>query len=377
MIKPLSAWMYYRNNQKKVIVVFIVTFLSVFLQSALLVLATTMINFIQAATIEPYSLLTGIIINSNHYKETRNHLRRLLDQNQAVSKVVPVGSIETSAYGLNYATVLLLKAKDIKPVIDYLNLTLIKGRLPTPGSHDVILHWKLAANKGLKIGDHFGSKISQSELSEGEYRLVGLLDGKSIIGFSDLDTYCSEHQLSEYDPMDLIIPQKGRIAQVKIYIEYLARKDNRLSTLIAYEVSHRNVINSIIMALNAIYLMITGIVAVCVSFLFYIYFFQRRSEFGLLEALGHTRQMVVGKAFLEIAGINLLGFMGGLVVAVLSEWALSSFILMDRGLPLVLWDQSYAFKLISTPLFVTFISLLPVWRMLKKVDPIAIIEGEV
>lgn len=376
MIKPLSAWRYYRNNQKKVIVVFMVTFFGVFLQSALLVLATTMINFFQSATTEPFSNV-ATIVNLNRCRETNNDLRRLLDQNQSISKVISFGVEATSVYGINSAGVLFVKAKDVKPVMDHLNLTLIKGQLPTPDSNDIILHWKIAANKGLKIGDHFGNKISQSELLKGEYRLVGLLDGKSVIGFSDLDTYCIGHQLIEFDPMYLMIPKKGRITQVKSFVEHLVQKDNQLSTSAAYEVSCHNVKNSIIMALNAIYLVITSIVTICVSFLFYICFYQRHSEFGLLEALGHTRQMIVCKAFLEIVGINLLGFMSGLVVAVFSEWALSSFVLMKHGLPLVLWDQNYTFKLLFTPLVATFTSLLPVWRMLKKIDPITIIEGEV
>jgi hypothetical protein len=59
----------------------------------------------------------------------------------------------------------------------------------------------------------------------------------------------------------------------------------------------------------------------------------------------------------------------------LCGWVLNHFIYMERGLPLVLWDQSYIFRLLATPLVVTLISLLPVWRMLKKVDPITIIEG--
>ncbi len=118
-------------------------------------------------------------------------------------------------------------------------------------------------------------------------------------------------------------------------------------------------------------------ITLCVSFLFYIYFYQRRPEFGLLEALGHTRQTIIGKALFEITVINLLGFFGGLLSALLCGWALNHFDLTEHGLPLVLWDQSYIFRLLSTPLIVTLISLLPIWRMLKKIDPITIIEAKV
>ncbi len=374
MIKPLSVLKYYQNNQRKIIVVFLVTFLSAFLQSVLLVFSTTMINFYQATTLEPMSRLV-MIDSSKQSPENRARLRQLLDQNQAISKVLPIAVEAVSLYGIECAYILFLQAEDIEDVMDDLNLTLINGQLPTPGTSDVVLHWKIAANKGLKIGDHFGNNLSQSELLEGEYRLVGLFDGQTVIGLSELG--CIKQQIAENQLSTLIIPQKGQIAQVKNYLAHLFQQDSKLITTIAIEVSFNNVNKSIIMIFNIIYLVITGIVTICVSFLFYIYFYQRRPEFGLLEALGHTRQTIIGKAFLEISGVNLLGFISGLVVAAICEWALSSFILMEHGLPLVLWDQSYTFKLLSMPLFVTFSSLLPVWRMLKKVDPISIIEGEV
>jgi hypothetical protein len=178
---------------------------------------------------------------------------------------------------------------------------------------------------------------------------VGLLDGDYIAGFADLDTYNNDLHLSQADASWLVIPKKGQLAQAKSYLAKCIQKDKELNPS-------------------------TSVITICVSCLFYIYFYQRRPEFGLLEALGHTREMLIGKAFLEIAVINLIGFVCGLLGALLSGWALNHFVLMEQGVPLVLWDQSYLFELLSTVLFVTFISLLPIWRMLKKVDPITIIE---
>ncbi len=388
MTKPLSIWKYYRNNRKKVTVIFIITFLGIFSQCALLINITTDLKYYQAAM--PYNSVAFAYHTDDNMKQSpgyRSRLQLLLGKHPAISKVLPFSYMEISMQGYDGVPleILSLKPKDIKPVMNFFQLTLSKGRLPTPGTHEVALHWKIAANKGLKIGNDLSNKVLKphfllgdyQKLFIGDYKLVGLLYGDFIIGFSDLDTYNKDLHLSEGDTSWLVIPKKGQLAEAKSYLAKCIQKDKELQASTANENALLNMLNTIIMVSNIFNLVITGVITLCVSFLFYIYFNQRRSEFGLLEALGHTRPMIIGKAFSEIAVMNLLGFFCGVASAWLCGWALNRFALTERGLPLVLWDQRYTFRLLSTPLFVTFISLLPVWRMLKKVDPITIIEEKV
>ncbi len=387
MTKPLSIRKYYRNNRKKVAIIFTITFLGIFLQCALLIDVTTALNFYQAAM--PYNSVAYAYHSDHNMKQSPEYwsrLQGLLGKHPAISNVLPFAYVATPMRDGVSVEILSLKPEDIKPLMNFLHLTLSKGRLPTPGTHEVALHWKIAANKGLKIGNHLSNQVDKSslliggdyqKLFIGDYKLVGLLDGDFIIGLSDLDTYNNDLHLSEGDTSWLIIPKKGQLAEAKSYLAKCIQKDKELNTSTAEENALLNMSNTVIMVANILDLVITSVITFCVGFLFYIYFNQRRSEFGLLEALGHTRPMIIGRAFLEIAVINLLGFFCGVASALLCGWALNRFVLMAQGLPLVLWDPSYTFRLLSTPLLVTFISLLPVWRMLKKVDPITIIEGEV
>lgn len=86
--------------------------------------------------------------------------------------------------------------------------------------------------------------------------------------------------------------------------------------------------------------------------------------------------MIIGKAFFEMSGISLAGFIVGIVVCLLSRQALNSLMFMERGLPLKLWNMSYPFKLLSTPLIIILSSLVIIRRMLKKADLISTMEGE-
>jgi putative ABC transport system permease protein len=363
MIKPLSVCKYYFNNQKQVALVWVIVSLSVFLQYALLIYKMTMLEMAQ-------SLLP---FNSNVYVYTQQskqaQLKQLLRKQAAISEVLSFKLAVTSSPIGNAAYIVLLHAKDIKPGISSLQLIMIKGRLPAPGTHEVVLHWRVAAHKGLKIGDHFGSAYSRSDFLDGDYKLVGLLDGDLTVGFTDLDTYIHDYHLSSEDTSFLVIPKKGQLAKVDSFLRQCARKDPKLYTF------HENNISTDI-TLDVIYFVITCIVTICISFLFYIYYYQRRSEYCLLEALGYNRRMIIGKVFSEMSGISLAGAITGGAVCFLCGLALNHSVFIERGLPLELWNMSYPLRLFSTPLAITLSSLVIVHYMFKKADLISIMEGE-
>jgi ABC-type lipoprotein release transport system permease subunit len=375
MVKPLSLWKYYRNNQRRIGIVLMVTFLSIILQGTLVIYATSIIRLYQRTLIEPWRTM-ACIGYSQHSRTKQGLLQKSLGKHPSVAKVLPSTNLETTINGIGSPSLIFVKANEIPALLGLLNLHLTQGRRPAPGSHEALLHWQLAANKGLKMGDFFGNQVSKLDLLPGKFRLVGLLDGKAILGFSDLDTIAADYRLAKDDFSLLVIPKKGRLGQVKHELRKLMRKDHDLYTTAKDEQENRETAGMFILILNTVYLTIAAIVTLCVGFLFYLYYYQRRPEFGLLEALGHTRQMIIGRVLLEILAINLLGFLLGLMLVFFGGWALNDAIFMKRGLPLVLWDPSYPGKLMALPLSVSLCSIIPVWRMIKKVDPISMIEGE-
>jgi hypothetical protein len=365
MTKPLSAWKYYRNHQKKVALVLAIISLSIFLQYALLIYTATMQKFKQGFT----------YYKSNIYvytqKSKRSQLQQLLSTNPAISKVFPFSMKLTSIFN-GKPIIFIFRSKNMNPALNSLRLALIKGRLPAPGAREIALHWKIAALKGLKVGDHFGYPNSADEYLVGDYRLVGLLDGQLLMGLSGLDADNPKESHSF-----LVIPRKGQLAKVIRYLNQRVRYDPTL--VVVQRNAPVNIENFYLDAfyLEAVYLAIICIVTICSSCLFYIDFYGRRVEYCLLEAMGYTRSMIIRKAFLEITGIVLAGIILGGVICFFSGYALNNWVFMKRGLPLELWDISYPGKLLATPLAIIGGSLLIVRHLLKKIDPIPIIDGEV
>jgi hypothetical protein len=60
MIKPLSVRKYYQHNQRKVNMVFTITFFSIFLQYALLIYTTSMLNLYQGVYLEYFKSIAYI-----------------------------------------------------------------------------------------------------------------------------------------------------------------------------------------------------------------------------------------------------------------------------------------------------------------------------
>jgi hypothetical protein len=365
MTKPLSAWKYYHNHQQKVALILTIISLSIFLQYTLLIYTTTMQKFKQAFT----------YYKSNIYVYTRKskqaQLQQLLSTNPAISKVFPFSIKLTSIFN-GKPIIFLFHSKDMNPALNSLRLTLIKGRLPAPGTGEIALHWKIAALKGLKVGDHFGYPHFEDEYLMGDYQLVGLLDGELLMGLSGLDADNPKDNQSL-----LVIPRKGQLAKAIRYLHQRVRYDPRL--VVVQRNAPVNVENFYLDAiyLDAIYLVIACIATICTSCLFYIYFYGRRAEYCLLEAMGYTRSTIICKAFLEITGIVLAGIILGGVVCFVSGYALNNLVFVKWGLPLELWDICYPGKLLATPLVIIGCSSLIVRHLLRKADLIPTIEGEV
>jgi ABC-type antimicrobial peptide transport system permease subunit len=375
IIRPLSVLKYYRHKRRTVNIVFTITFLGVFLQCALLIFATTCVK----ANIEnPFKILRQVALAGlvKPTRENRQALVRRLNQQSSVAKVTPVIMTNISiTSGMGNGWLMFLKKPEFKPLMRTFQLRLIQGRLPRAGTSEVILPWRFAANKGLKIGDHFSGKLLSHGLIARQYQLSGLCDGQMMVGFADLDRYCHDCQFSEEKAGILVIPRPGQLAPVKQYLNNLNQKEPTVTTTSKGEKSIQNEINQIFLQANILILFITVIVTLCAGFLFYLYFYQRRSEIGILETLGHTKQLIIGRAFGEIAALNLLAFGSALGLSLLGGWTVNQFLFAARGIELVFWYPANLLKLGSTPLFITCCSFIPVWRMIKKVDPISIVEG--
>jgi putative ABC transport system permease protein len=260
-------------------------------------------------------------------------------------------------------------------MMELMDLKLIKGNMPTE-INDIILHKQVAVNKKLEINDFIGRRISKQETLPEVYHIVGIIDGSSVVSFAPIDFYLDFYQLPyEYLYGGIILPKEGELDKMNQALDTLEPSNYQIDTLTIQEAAAEENITKIGILVSAINIFIILIVSSCIGFLCYIYFSQRRSEFGLLWALGYSRQQVINRAFAEVNGINLAGYIMGILISLLIGVILNYSYYIPSGDYLQIIDIRCFLGAACSPIFVTLFSLIPIWRMLKKLDPISIIDG--
>lgn len=375
-MKPLSVFNYYRNNTRRLLAVFLAVSLSVFLLYTMQMLIFSSFRTEYLAYVEPQKYFSSLL-----YKEKRIDAElvdsiRKQKQTEYVIPWVMYHTNITHILGDTGTRILSLNQGDMKPLMSAAGLKLIRGRLPAPGTGEVALHRIVAKNKGLVIGDQFGSDLDGREVFPGTHEIVGILDGPGILSLNSLETWTRTYQYDPYQYGILVIPQKGGLNELNRYIDSLPHQGLDVRTLNSVTAQEEESTRNVKMLLNLINLIVITIVSLCSGFLCYIYFFQRRSEFGLLNAIGHTRQHIINRAFAEVSGINMIGFLAGIILALAFALPLDVLVFQPKGQLLAVWDFQYLLRVFCIPLFVSLFSVIPIWRMLKKMDPIAILEGE-
>ena len=86
-------------------------------------------------------------------------------------------------FGTTSGYAAFMEEADIKEIFNDYSLTVTEGRLPQENSYELIMHEDMLKNKGLSVGDTFGSAVDEGEQIDGkvhDYR--GIFRGQ-LYGF--------------------------------------------------------------------------------------------------------------------------------------------------------------------------------------------------
>lgn len=372
-MKPLSAFTHFSKNKKKFFTLFIPVFLSIVLIYTTEMVVTSFVNISSRANIEPYRYFSTLAAKS----KVISH--ETIDAALNFQKVMPWVFQYTNinaAIDVQGTKVFTVKEKDRKLLLDAMHLSLVEGRLPRAGTNEILLHKAVVINKGLKIGDHIGSKILPNEVLQGDYVLVGVIDGKSIISFASLEYWMKENNVIDDDfstGMIFFSQDKEALSLDFLKLEDLQGIEFRTLESVTAQIDEE--LKGIQLILSLIDLMLILIITLCIGFLSFIYISQRRKEFGILNAMGFSPQTILSRVFREIMFLNVFAFLGGILLSIGIGFVLNLTIFNPLGLPLLLMQWSYLFKVSFITCSVIIFSLLPVWKMLRDLDPVSIIEG--
>jgi hypothetical protein len=116
------------------------------------------------------------------------------------------------------------------------------------------------------------------------------------------------------------------------------------------------------------------VAAVALAALNYIFFAQRREEFGILHAIGRSRPWLVFRTAKETGSAVGLAWLIGAAICLLGLIGFQALVYTPRGLNLDLFSFAPWLFTLPIPVAVIIVGAGTIARTLRRLDPVAVIE---
>jgi hypothetical protein len=387
--RPLSSWTYYLRHRRRG--------LGLAVTMALMILGVAFPAFLFAPMVNANQLFiehlryvsaisprAGASVDPGVMAQVRTH--------PAVARVIPAIELPlmVDVPPVNRTTVRLygVSEDDMQVLIDLSGVRLEEGRLPRPHSNEIVLSRAIAMNRGLGVGDKVGRPVYEDDYSiPTEMEVVGILSRSSRDLQGDAETadlwsgfasyeYLNSHELySSYPVSLLIVPTEGRKGELDRWLEESVASEQ--TAVRAYDTllsRHRQDMWISLLAFAVVEGIIAIVGAVALAVLSYIFFAQRRGEFGTLHAIGHSRSWLVRRTVGEAASVVAAAWLMGAAACGIGLVYIQAEVYAPRGLTVDFFNLGPWLFTLPMPLAVVAVSAgLVVW-MLSRLDPVSIIE---
>lgn len=389
-IRPLAASTYLRRHPRRAILLIggmaLMNLAVVLFISALAVDADAQEPFWgylnQASMIRPavggQSLDTGTVHRVEAHPAVERVIRVAPRYHILSATIPPFASAEASPFGVS--------GEDMTYLVDLYELELKDGRLPRSGTNEMVVPEALARNRDLEVGDVIGDPEQPAypgaPALDTEFVISGIFarpedpELGAGLGFISLE-FLDHHEAYDIPecPWLLVVPRAGQKEALDGWLE------NELDGVDTSVVTYRQRLSRIqskawqdMLSIALLQGLIALVAAGGLAVLNYIFTAQRHAEFGVLHALGYSRQQLVGRVLGETAVSAGIAWLFS-AIAVLAGMILLRFALFaPLGLTFDLLIFTPWMYTLPLPLAVLFASGGTVAHTLSRLDPMAIIE---
>lgn len=370
MRKPLSYFMYFKSHKKSSIAIVISIGLAILLIGAIQLYVTEMSED-NARGDNNYEYMTAVYKDN---KPVPNNVLDKIKEDPSVDKVVKVVRFRymiRSVLGTDsdfegfYAD-----EDDIKYIMDKIKVKFDRGSYVKNGDNRILINENAARFKKVSVGDFVGSDVRKDDYFPGKYKIKGILKGDNMLSFIAVDSKTLERENYRY----LVFPKKGKMTEMNKFINSILKDGVKSCNYETMLTSQKNIIKGFDTVFNLMIILMIVVMSTVLGNSSYINYMRRRSEIGILKAMGYTREKIILRMVKEMGISSLFGFGFGYLALLIFEKAYNSFFLWSRGLSMFHISWGLFPKLLAIPLFITIFSIIPVSRLLEKVEPISIIE---
>ena len=292
--------------------------------------------------------------------------------------VPPFTTVEASPFGVSGA--------DMAHLVELYGLALERGRLPHPGSNEMVIPYALAQNRDIDVGDVIGApdqpaypgapSLPVAFVISGVFAPPKTPDGGGGLGFVSLEFLENNRPFPLPDVLPLIVvPKTGQKNALDDWLE------NELAGVGASVLTHRQELSRIrakaqqdMTGIALLEVVIAFVAAVGLVVLNYIFVSQRQAEFGVLHALGYGRWQLVRRVFAETAFTTGIAWGLSAILGLVGLLCLRIAVFGPLGLAFGLFSITPWLYTLPIPVVVLTVAAGATAWTLSRLDPISIIE---
>ena len=372
-IRPLAPLNYFRNNKKRTIpliicvalCVFFIYVFSMYVQATFDISELTLFHGLKS-----YSMVYG----NKDNKKLDAFLINRIEEEDSTEKVIQCG-VEYTNFNMpiggdNYLSVFKVNLDDMQYMMERIGLKLKDGKLPQK-EDEIILHYRIAKSKSLKVGDIIGHDLKKEEALRGQYKVTGIMEGDSLTAFIP----CSNIDNEKFKVLAVFHKDRRLEDSNSFLIKNIKSKEIKTLTY-KDEMEESTASDSQMKVIfNITEVIVVIVMTLAIVNLGYVNFYHRRKEFGILHAVGYSRRLIIRRVFKEIFLLQSVGYIIGLILAIGTGFILKLNLFDKKGLPIVIFNSKSFIETAAIPIFICIFNIIPIARMLKKIDAISIVQG--
>lgn len=379
-IQMKNMFKYYLSNKRRgisLIFVMALTVFSIYFVTSLVQSIFSTVEYSNIACLNDFSFVYPVGGSSFLSDETVEKIQK----DDSVKKAYPIlleYTVINNIFGTTSGYAAFMEAADIKEIFNDYSLTVTEGRLPEENSYELIMHEDMLKNKGLSVGDTFGSAVDEGEQIDGKYMITGAFSGNSYMAFGtksyrqkELEELGLNFQNTTFG---LLVTPKTDLDTMNTMLDEISHDETAAMTLSYAKETLQENISSIKFLMFVIVIVIAVSISAAVCIVLETIYNDRMEEFGILYAIGYKKSWLFRNIIAEIVVLVFISWILGLILSygVLSLVAKSVFEPMGQMLSIVS-IQSLLYTIIVMAVFVVVTILVTILKFAKK-DLIAIIE---
>ena len=379
-IQMKNMFKYYLSNKRRgisLIFVMALTVFSIYFVTSLVQSIFSTVEYSNIACLNDFSFVYPVGGSSFLSDETVEKIQK----DDSVKKAYPIlleYTVINNIFGTTSGYAAFMEEADIKEIFNDYSLTVTEGRLPQENSYELIMHEDMLKNKGLSVGDTFGSAVDEGEQIDGKYTLTGEFSGDSYMAFGTKSFKQKELEELGLDfqntTFGLLVTPKADLDTMNTMLDTMSHNEAAAMTLSYAQKTLKDNVSSIKFLMGVIVIVIAVSISAAVCIVLETTYNDRMEEFGILYAIGYKKSWLFRNIIAEIVVLVFISWILGLILSygVLSLVAKSVFEPMGQMLSIVS-IQSLLYTIIVMVVFVVVTILVTILKFAKK-DLIAIIE---